>query len=308
MADSLDVILALQQSIPQLNQAIAIEPILKGVSADKKWIIRLPNNEKQLLRMFDLTELTHKQMEYEAITAIESFGVKCCKPLAFGELVNSNQGYMLLSFIEGDDATDELLKLTETEQYQIGVETGRELRLVHQLEAPASISPWYDRAIAQHQACMDEYAKFNVDFKHESKVMAFIEEHIELMKDCPNVFLHEDIHPGNIIIKERQFSGLIDFNRYEWGDPVRDFLKMGMFSKSLSIPFSIGQVKGYHQNQDPDELFWGRYALYLAMSLFSSIVWIWSLEPEDKARIMHALDLIMEDQNNFDSCKPTWYR
>jgi aminoglycoside phosphotransferase (APT) family kinase protein len=159
-----------------------------------------------------------------------------------------------------------------------------------------------------HRSLMVEYAELDVPFKQDSKIIKFIENHIELMKYRPNLIQHDDIHVGNIIVKDRQFSGIIDFNRYDWGDPVHDFLKMGMFSKGVSIPFSIGQVKGYHHSQEPDELFWKLYALYLAMSLFSSIVWVWKVVPEEKDSLLGKIALILEDQDNFDSFKPTWYR
>jgi aminoglycoside phosphotransferase (APT) family kinase protein len=298
----------LRYSIPLLNKAVAIEPIHKGYSTDKKVIIHLQDNNKQLLRLFDLVEYEQKQMEYDFLRKIEGIGVKCSKPLAYGKLGNLNLGYMLLTYIEGNDASVELPKLTETEQFQIGFETGKELLKMHHFKAPASVTPWYERKIEKHRNLMDEYTELNVPFKQDSKIITFIENHIELMKNRPNLFQHDDIHVGNIIVKDRQFSGLIDFNRYDWGDPVHDFLKMGMFSKGVSIPFSIGQVKGYHQSQEPDELFWKLYALYLAMSLFSSIVWVWKVVPEEKDSLLNNIALILEDQDNFDSFIPTWYR
>jgi aminoglycoside phosphotransferase (APT) family kinase protein len=298
----------LRYSIPLLNKAVAIEPIHNGYSTDKKVIIHLQDNNKQLLRLFDLVEYEQKHMEYDTLKKVEGYSVKCSKPLAIGKLADLNLGYMLLTYIEGNDASVELPKLTETEQYLIGFETGKELLKMHQFEAPAIVSPWYERKTEKHRNLMDEYAELNVPFKQDSKIITFIENHIELMKYRPNLFQHDDIHVGNIIVKDRQFSGLIDFNRYDWGDPVHDFLKMGMFSKGVSIPFSIGQVKGYHQSQEPDELFWKLYALYLAMSLFSSIVWVWKVVPEEKDSLLNNIAIILEDQDNFDSFKPTWYR
>jgi aminoglycoside phosphotransferase (APT) family kinase protein len=299
---------ALKQFLPLLNEAIAIEPIHKGYSTDIKVIVHLQDNKKLLLRLFDLAVLEQKLLEYDFLKKVEGYGVKCSKTLACGKLADLNQGYMLLTFIEGTDAIEELPKLAEIEQYQIGFETGKELLKMHQFEALAGVSPWYERKTEKHRSLMIEYAELNVPFKQDSKIITFIDNHIELMKYRPNLFLHDDIHVGNIIVKDRQFSGLIDFNRYDWGDPVHDFLKMGMFSKGVSIPFSIGQVKGYHQSREPDELFWKLYALYLAMSLFSSIVWVWKVVPEEKDSLLSKIALILEDQDNFDSFKPTWYR
>ncbi|MEX2460842.1 MAG: phosphotransferase [Paenibacillaceae bacterium] len=297
----------LQHLIPQLYNAIAIEPIHKGVSTDEKVMIHMPNNEKQLLRLFDLAEFEQKQLEYETIRALNGFVFKCSMALACGRLLDYNLAYMLLTYIEGEDARDELPKLTEAEQYQIGFDAGRELLKMHQLKAPPHISPWYDRKVVKHRECVRAYAKLNVKFNNDSKVIDFIEDHLELMKGCPNLFQHDDIHIGNVIVKERKFAGLIDFNRYDWGDPVHDFLKMGMFNRQLSIPFSIGQIDGYHSSHAPNELFWQLYALYLAMSLFDSVVWVHEFEPENLTSLLGKIDVILADHCNFDQVKPGWY-
>lgn len=82
-----------------------------------------------------------KQFEYETLNSMEEYDVMCSKTLAFGEIVALNKGYMLVSYVEGEDAEDDLPKYTEEEQFQIGVEAGQELLKMHQCEAPESISP-----------------------------------------------------------------------------------------------------------------------------------------------------------------------
>ncbi|EPY06294.1 hypothetical protein PAALTS15_16301 [Paenibacillus alvei TS-15] len=106
------------------------------------------------------------------------------------------------------------------------------------------------------------------------------------MRHRPNLFQHDDFHVGNLIIKDNQLSGVIDFNRFDWGDPIHEFLKVGMFSSEVRIPFSIGQIRGYHKDSEPDDLFWRLYSLYLAM---------------DK------IDRVLEDHDYFRLLKPKWY-
>ncbi|SYX83066.1 aminoglycoside phosphotransferase family protein [Paenibacillus alvei] len=88
-----------------------------------------------------------------------------------------------------------------------------------------------------------------VRIKNDSILLSFIEDNLQLMRHRPNLFQHDDFHVGNLIIKDNQLSGVIDFNRFDWGDPIHEFLKVGMFSSEL-------------------------YTLYLSMCLISSIVWI----------------------------------
>ncbi|MCZ3365579.1 MULTISPECIES: aminoglycoside phosphotransferase family protein [Methanobacterium] len=43
---------------------------------------------------------------------------------------------------------------------------------------------------------------------------------MSLTKERPNIFQHDDFHAGNIIINNnKELTGIIDFNRYDWGDP-----------------------------------------------------------------------------------------
>ena len=127
------------------------------------------------------------------------------------------------------------------------------------------------------------------------------------MKDRPNLFQHDDFHMGNIVVRDRKLSGVIDFNRYDWGDPIHEFLKVGMFSREISIPFSIGQIRGYHLNNEPDELFWRLYSLYLAMCVFSSVVWILKVKPEELDQMLDKINTVLKDHDYFEKLKPIWY-
>ena len=127
------------------------------------------------------------------------------------------------------------------------------------------------------------------------------------MKDRPNIFQHDDFHVANLIVKDNKLSGVIDFNRYDWGDPIHEFLKVGFFSSEFSIPFSIGQIKGYHLKHEPDEHFWQLYSLYLAMSIVVSVAWILKVKPEELNIMMNKINRVLEDHDYFERVIPKWY-
>lgn len=54
-----------------------------------------------------------------------------------------------------------------------------------------------------------------------------------LLKGRPNTFQHDDFHPSNILIHNRNFSGIIDFGRMDWGDPIHDLQKLGFSPSAL---------------------------------------------------------------------------
>lgn len=179
---------------------------------------------------------------------------------------------------------------------------------MHQYFAPKHISPWYERKATKHQRYMDEYLNGGVRVRHDDKIISFIEQNMKYMEHRPNVFQHNDFHVGNIIVKDKRLSGIIDFNRYDWGDPIHDFLKVGIFSREVSIPFSNGQLKGYFQNEQPGEAFWRLYSLYLAMCVFSSVVWTLKVTPGSMDEMLDKIYTFLEDHDYFERMKPKWYQ
>lgn len=216
---------------------------------------------------------------------------------------------LLAPILSGREKGKEALQgLTDAEQFTIGVEAGKELRRMHQYQAPEGIGPWYDRKVKKHRRYMEEYLALGVRFPHDDKVSAFIEEYLHYMKDRPNLFQHDDFHLGNIVVKEKRMSGVVDFERFDWGDPIHEFLKVGMFSRQESIPFSVGQILGYHDHQEPSDSFWRLYALYIAMCLFSSVVWILKVYPQELDHMLQLIDQVLEDHDLFTTFKPQWYK
>lgn len=298
----------LKEKIPLLGKNTQMIQIHKGFSPDQKYMFLSDNEQKVLLKIFDLKNYPQKQSEFDVLCKMKDYDVKSSTPIMLGRLEKINKGYMVLSFIEGDDASDELSNYSETEQYQIGLEAGIELRKMHQYKIPKKMKPWYERKLPKHQSYIDQYLTSGVKIKNDTKVLSFIEENLVLMRNRPNLFQHDDFHVGNIILKNRQLSGVIDFNRFDWGDPIHEFIKVGMFSREISIPFCIGQIFSYHNHSDPPEFFWRLYALYLAMCLFSSIVWTLKVTPETLSEMMNRIYTILEDHQYFASVKPTWYK
>ena len=297
----------LAKQIPLIKSCQKISQINKGFSSDQKFLIEMPTGRnKFLLRLFDLERLESKKSEYSILTRMQEYNVNCCKPIDIGEV--EGNGYMITSYIEGNDAGDEILTYTEQEQYNLGFKSGKELRKMHQYSAPDDIPSWYSRKIEKHKKYVDSYLSSGIKIKNDEKIFQFIDDNSHLMKERPNLFQHDDFHLGNLIVKDRIFAGVIDFDRYDWGDPIHEFLKIGVFSRNISIPFSTGQIRGYLNNEDPDEDFWKLYSLYMAMCVFSTIVWTSNTFPEDMNNMLKRIDTFIDDHDSFNKMKPKWYK
>ncbi|WP_226530647.1 aminoglycoside phosphotransferase family protein [Metabacillus niabensis] len=297
---------SLTKQIPLISNCKEIVQITKGFSFDEKFLIHThDDNKKLLLRLFDLEDFESKKKEYSILAIMKDYNVICSEPISIGVL--KNRGYLITSYLDGKDAEEEIPKYSYQEQYNIGVEAAKELKKMHQYPAPDNESSWYIRKVKKHKNYMEAYLKCGIKVKNDQKIMNFIEENIHLMKDRPNLFQHDDFTLGNIIVNNKEFAGIIDFGRYDWGDPIHEFLKIGIFSREVSIPFSIGQIRGYFNNNDPNENFWRLYSLYLAMCVFSTIIWTLKAIPDSLNDMLDKVYMFLDDHDYFDKLKPNWY-
>jgi len=294
------------ERIPGLEPGDRLEYIPKGYSDDDKFIVHRREGVSCLLRTCVIGLRDRKKEEYEALGAMKRLGVNCSRPLAFGELPELGIVYQLLSYMEGEEAAVALPVLPQDAQYRIGFEAGEELKRMNGVEAPTHIPAWEDRLAAKFRRNLTAYADCGTRLDDDGKVLAFIEANLHLLADRPNRFQHDDFHVGNLVVRDGRLSGVIDFNRFDWGDPVHEFLKAGLFSAPVSIPFAVGQVHGYHGGE-PDGLFWRLYALYLAMNVVGSVPWIRKVKPEETGQMIDRIHAVLAEHRWFELDTPLWY-
>ncbi|RED32233.1 aminoglycoside phosphotransferase family protein [Paenibacillus sp. VMFN-D1] len=308
MSDSMNQYERFRNSIPLLRNSTKLEQIHKGYSSDGKYIVHDSNGHPQyILRTYNIDQVENKKLEFSRLKMMEKHDVKCSRPIEIGVLPEQELGYMIVSFIEGNEASEELPFLTKEEQFNIGIQSGFELKKIHQVICPDNIKSWDERMAAKHHRYRMEYTKCGVAINNEEKLLSFIDDKLYLMKGRPNIFQHDDYHIGNLIVKDGKLSGIIDFNRYDWGDPIHEFVKVGIFSAEVSVPFSVGQIQGYNNYNEPDDEFWQLYSLYLAMTLISSVVWILKVKPDELDSMLMKIHQVMDDHNNFELTVPKWY-
>jgi len=285
---------------------LSIEPIMKGYSSDQKYLV-IDEQHRYIVKLFDEKQLAGKQEEYDVLARLRQLGVKCSEPIALGVNERTSKGYMVLGYVEGEEAAEALPAYSSSVQYRIGLEAGEQLRCIHQIEAPNSMQSWDERKLMKHKRYMERYRSLEHRLPSDERLIAFIDEYAHLMQGRPNLLQHDDFHVSNLIVKDEQLAGIIDFNRMDWGDPIHEFLKVGFFSTTVSIPFSVGQIRGYHDNQEPTEHFWTLYSLYVAMSVISSMVWITSVKPEETEHMLKLCERVIEDHHHFEKIMPSWY-
>jgi len=302
-----DNIHILEDRIKILQNATRVERLSKGYSPDKKYVVVDNCEKKYLLRIGGIEEYERKRGEFQILNDIQKYRVQAPQPIDIGILEDLSVCYNIYSYIDGEDAKESMSSLTEQEQYEIGIEAGRDLSRIHLHPAPSTIKHWNERAMQKHYRYLDEYKNCGIKIDNDDKVINYIESNAHYLKDRPNQFQHDDFHLENIILKDKKYAGVIDFNNYDWGDPFHDFVKVALFSREDSIPFSIGQINGYFNHKIKED-FWRLYSIYAAMAIFSSVVWSIKKSPEQLDKMIERIYVVLEDHKNFELLKPTWYK
>ncbi|MEC3459365.1 aminoglycoside phosphotransferase family protein [Bacillus thuringiensis] len=301
------IITAQQNNIQIVKDAVDIKEISKGFSPDKKYIIMSANNEKYLFRTGDIKEYERKKIEFQILNEMVQCNVQAQRPIEIGILEEDGVCYSIFSYLEGEDAKRLLSTYSPKDQYDIGIEAGKDLAKMHTLEAPKNILPWYERAMKKHRKYLEAYKTCGIKIENDDKIIKFIDENEMYVKDRPNRFQHDDFHLENIIVRDGRYVGVVDFNGYDWGDPLHDFVKIALFARDISIPYSIGQIEGYFNERIPEE-FWKLYAVYVGMTVFSSVVWTLRAAPHMLEDTLERLHIVLEDHKNFELLKPIWFQ
>ncbi|MDO6632245.1 MULTISPECIES: hypothetical protein [Bacillus cereus group] len=83
-------------------------------------------------------------------------------------------------------------------------------------------------------------------------------------------------------------------------------VKVAFLQRELSIPFSIGQIVGYF-DENIQEDFWMLYSIYAGMVIFLSVVWSLRFVPEEVEEMIDRVYILLEDHKNPGNLKPLWY-
>lgn len=220
------------EKIPAFQQWQKVEAIHRGWSTDLKFKVT-KNQETFLLRIFQQEELLAKQQEYQFIKKVAALGFPSSKPFLCAPIPESEQGYMLLTYLEGEDLSDVLPALSPKRQLNLGVEAGRYLNKIHKLLLPERIS---QRESAQNlyekkQSQLNKYKKSQFCMPYQQPIISYLEKQLPLLQQRPVVYQHGDFHVGNFIYLPTRQVGVIDFNRWDFGDPYEEFYKLQFFQE-----------------------------------------------------------------------------
>ena len=294
------------QDIPSYYDWVTVKQVNKGWSKDKKYYIRNSSGEKFLLRISDFNTHDSKRKEFETMKEVYKLGITMSAPVNFGICGDGKYVYSLLSWIDGTVADKVIQTFSNEEQYKFGIKAGNILKKFHSIPAPLEQQDWEQRMIKKFNNHLERYKACGIKVANDDFAVQYIQNNLHLLKNRPQTYQHGDFHIGNLIVAPDNTLGVIDFNRWDYGDPFEEFYKMMLFSRELSIPFAMGQINGYFENRVPNNFF-DLLALYLADVILFSVVWAIPFGTDEVKGMIKRAEMMLSDYDNFNTTTPKWF-
>lgn len=277
-------------------------PINKGWSSDKKYCITAIDGTRYLLRVTPKEKSATRADMFRMQQEAAKLEVPMCKPIEFGTCEDGV--YMIQTWIDGEDAEEVIPCLPESEQYQYGLEAGRIAKKIHTIPAPANQPAWEPRFNAKIDRKIRMYQECEIKFDGAEDMIAYIEEHRHLLKDRPQCFQHGDYHIGNMMMEHGKLV-IIDFDRYDFGDPWEEFNRI-VWSAQSSPAFASGMMDGYFDGDVPLE-FWKLLALYISSNMLSSVPWAIPFGQKEIDTMLNQAKEVLGWYDHMRNPIPTWY-
>lgn len=284
-------------------EVMALKPLAGGYSEDEKYRVTGAEGTEWLLRISELSLQRRKEEEVRLMQAVVSLGIPMSKPL--GLFPFEGRLFSLFSWCPGEDAARVLPELPVDRQYALGERSGQFLKLIHSIPAPAGREAWELRFGRKMDRKIRDYRSCGVSFAGDHSILEYLQENRHLLTGRPQSFQHGDFHTGNMVIDPEGNLSILDFDRWDYGDPWEEFNRI-VWSAQASPAFARGQLDGYFAGRPP-KAFFRLLALYIASNTLSSIPWA---VPRGEQELTIMLDQVKEVLVWFQDMTdpvPAWY-
>ncbi len=279
-------------------------PIDKGWSADKKYRAITASGETYLLRIAPPERIGRLSSQYLRMREVAKLGIPMS--LSLEEGICAEGPYLIQSWIDGEDVESLLPTLSQEQQYAYGLEAGRILKKIHSIPAPPEGNkPWDEHFGRKIDRKLTAYANCPLKYENGEKLVRYVQEHRHLLYDRPQTFQHGDYHCGNMMIDSSGQLTIIDFDKWDYGDPWEEFNRI-VWCAQASPAFASGRIDGYFDGQVPEE-FWQLLALYICNNCIGSLPWAIPFGEGEINVMRRQAANILQWYDNFRTVIPGWY-
>jgi aminoglycoside phosphotransferase (APT) family kinase protein len=276
--------------------------INKGWSNDEKYLVK-HNGEDYLLRVSPIELLPRIESLLNISKELDYLDIPISKPIEIFK--KDKKIHVLYNWIQGSDMSDVIGNYSKQDQYQYGLDAGVYLKRIHSIKAPDSIEPWEMRFNRKIDRNIKRYQESILDIPETQMLIDYLESNRYLLKNRPQCFQHGDYHIANFMINNEHKLVIIDFDRYDYGDPWEEFNRI-VWSVASSPVFASGIIDGYFDYNVPEE-FWRLLLLYIASNAMSSLTWALKLNEKELEVMINQMHDILNWYDNFTCIIPKWY-
>lgn len=274
----------------------------KGWSNDEKYLVQY-QFQTCFLRISPLRQQSRVEKMIEFMNKVDHLAIPICKPV--DHKVIEDHVHALYTYIKGKDLIDVLHTFSKEEQYQLGITSGEYLRKIHAIDMHEYSDLWAEKFNKKIDAKIKRYKDSNLEVPEIKFFIDYVNEHRDLLLNRPQSIQHGDYHVGNFMIDDSQQLVVIDFEKFDFGDPWEEFNRI-VWSAQKSHEFASGMIDGYFNHHVPEQ-FWKLLLLYIANNTISSLPWGLALNEEQYQVMLNQMHEILDWYDNLNRIVPTWY-
>ncbi|HFU4450371.1 TPA: aminoglycoside phosphotransferase family protein [Streptococcus suis] len=282
---------------------VSRQPLTKGWSTDQKYKVQLEDGRLGLLRIAERPAYEAKRLEFQLVENLFGLGLPVAEPLSFW--ADDLSVYTLYEWVEGQDMNEVATSLSDSVLYDLGCQSGKFLRTLHALPIDQSQRDWNSFYQAKIDNKLTAYQAASHSYPNGQAMIDFVQANRHLLEGRPIVYHHGDFHTGNFLLGADGKLKILDFDRYDIGDPWEEFNRL-IFTADLSPAFARGQVDAYFDGAIPEE-FWRLLALYLTVNSLGALSWAEQVDPDQVPLMQEQAATISEWYADFTRWIPTWY-
>ena len=292
------------QDIADYPNWLEITPIELGRSGENKYHI-IRNNGIQFILRTSSSKNYKRHCESAKFAGFihETLGLNMNIPVEVAACNSDKLAYTIYTWVEGVDADRKILNAHTPEQVKFGEKAGRLLKTIHSVTAPADILPWDEFYNPRLDTILKRFAETRITFRGSEETVEFLKNNRHLLKDRPQTALHGDFRSGNLIFDAEGEYGVIDFDRWCWGDPYMDFK---CIRRSCSTAFARGQINGYFEGSIPRDFF-PLMGFYTAAEIIISICEAYPISRNAIDEAVRYAERTAREYDNFGGLVPAWY-
>lgn len=285
-------------------EAARVTPVEKGWSEDRKYRVDTASGRHLLVRVSPVGTMEAKRQEFEVMCRVAALDLPMTRPLRMGCL-GDGRPYLVLTWAEGEALDEVVGGLEPRAQYHLGLTAGRALRRIHSLPAPPDQPDWALRYNQKIDRKLEGYRACGLRLASGERLMDYIAGHRDLLSGRPQCLHHGDYHVGNLVLSPEGGLSVIDFNRFDYGDPWEEFNRI-CWCAQASPCFASGRIDGYFEGPPPTGFF-ECMALYIAVNTLSSIYWAIPFGQQEIDTMREQARQVDEWYDGMRRVRPGWY-